>query len=287
MTRFSLVIATLAFCLPVSRPAAAADAGYHHIHLTVTNGDVAARWYIQYLGCSAVAARTDAARCGEMQLLFIPRPAGGNNEGTAIDHISFSFPDLAAKIKALEALGVGGSGVRIADRTSPIRELPGLFKTAFIKDPWGTKIELVEDPDLLGFHHVHLFSDDPGATLKWYQNTFGGKPGSLKGRLNGLLYGKTWLLVAQNANRGTLQPTEGRTIDHIAFSFQNGDAGAAELKQKGLQVREPADAIDSDGQGMKVAMIAAPDNLRIEGIVGLIPRANAAADGPGRAWCGG
>ena len=157
-----------------------------------------------------------------------------------------------------------------------------MFKTAFIKDPWGTKIELVEDPDLLGFHHVHLFSDDPGATLKWYQNTFGGKPGTLKGRLNGLLYGKTWLLVAQNANRGALQPTEGRTIDHIAFSFQNGDAGAAELKQKGLQVREPADAIDSDGQGMKVAMIAAPDNLRIEGVVGVIPRANAAADAPGR-----
>ena len=279
MARFSPAFAALALTLLFAGPANAAEAGIHHIHLTVTNGDVAARWYIQHLGCEAVTMRTDAARCGDVQLLFIARPAGGGNEGTAADHITFSVSDLAAKVKQLVAVGVAGSGVRVVDRESPIHEEPGLFKVAFIKDPWGTKIELVEDPELLGFHHIHLFSDDPGATLKWYQTTFGGKPGMLKGRLNGLQYGKAWLIVARNTNRGALQPTEGRTIDHIGFRYADAGASSAELTQKGVQIRETPDAVDSDGQGMRAAMLPAPDKMRIEAVVSLVPRAkDTAAD---------
>ena len=273
MIRCSLAIATLAFALWLPSRADAAEAGIHHLHLTVTNGDVAARWYIQHLGCEALATRTDAVRCGSVQLLFIARPAGGGNDGTAVDHIAFSVPNLAAKVTQLLAVGVAGSGVRVIDRESPIRDEPGLFKVAFIKDPWGTKIELVEDPELLGFHHIHVFSDDPGSTLKWYQATFGGKPGLLKGRLNGLLYDSTWLVVAKNANRGPLQSSAGRTIDHIGFRFANADTSTKELAQKGVQVREAADAIDGDGQSMRAAMIPAPDNMRIEGIVALTARA--------------
>src|SRR5258706_7505383 len=101
MTRLPLVVAASALTISFPSLTYGADAGLHHIHLTVTNGDVAARWYVQHLGCEPVAARTDAARCGDVQLLFITRPAGGANEGTALDHIAFSVPDLAAKVQQL------------------------------------------------------------------------------------------------------------------------------------------------------------------------------------------
>ena len=282
-TRLSVA---LLFVVAVFSPARveAADAAYHHIHLTVTNGDVAAQWYIRHLGCAAVPGRTDAAQCGEVQLLFIARPARGGNEGTAVDHISVSVPDLAAKIKELHAVGVAGSGVRIVDRDTPIREEPGLFRFAFIKDPWGTKIEIVEDPAQLGFHHIHLFSADPDATLKRYQNAFGGTPGRLKGRLNGLLYGKTWLIVAKNPNAGALQPTEGRAIDHIGFAYSNPEAAIAELKQRRVQVLEEPAAVD--GYGLRAAMIAGPDNLRIEGVVEVVARAAGPAGATGGAPAG-
>jgi catechol 2,3-dioxygenase-like lactoylglutathione lyase family enzyme len=282
---------SLAVSMSLASPAIAAEAGFHHLHLTVTNGDVAARWYIQHLGCEAIPARTDAARCGDIQLLFIARPAGGGNEGTAVDHIAFSFQDLSAKVAQLVAVGVGGSGVRVADRVNPIHEEPGLFKYAFVKDPWGTKIELVEDSELLGFHHIHLFADDPASTQKWYQTTFGGRAGMLKGKLNGLQYGKSWLIVAKNTNRGPLQGTAGRTIDHLAFKFADADAATAELGRKGVQVAEVADTLDGDRQAMTAGMIAAPDNLRLEGVVKLTPRAaavtteNRSADRPtAAAW---
>src|SRR5262245_62723909 len=106
MTRFPLTLASLALSLGLTAPTWAAEASVHHIHLTVTNGDVAARWYVQHLGCAVVTARTDAVRCGDLQLLFIARPAGGGNEGTAVDHIAFSVPDLAAKVSQLVAVGV-------------------------------------------------------------------------------------------------------------------------------------------------------------------------------------
>jgi catechol 2,3-dioxygenase-like lactoylglutathione lyase family enzyme len=260
-----LVLAVLLW--PALGIANAADANYHHVHLTVTNGDVAAQWYIDHMGCKAVTTQTDAAQCGDVQLLFIPRPAKGGNEGTAADHISFSVADLAAKIKQLLAVGVAGFGVRIMDRESPIHDEPGLFKTAFAKDPWGTKIELVEDPGRLGFHHVHLVSADPNGTLKWYQNTFGGKPATLKGRLSGLSYGNTWLIISQSTGSGMLQPTQGRTIDHIGFAFSDLKAAETELQKKGVQLRPEATADSATGgESKKAVMIAGPDNILIEAV---------------------
>ena len=72
-----------------------------------------------------------------------------------------SFPDLAAKMGELEAAGV--------EITMPLRDIPGLFRIGFVEDPWGTRIEVVEDPEHLGFHHVHLRSADPDAAMQWYQ----------------------------------------------------------------------------------------------------------------------
>lgn len=101
----------------------------------------------------------------------------------------------------LEAVGVGGAGVRLQrfEDGSTFRDVPGLFKLAFIFDPWGTRIELVNVPDYLGFHQIHLSSADPAATLAWYRNVFGGEPALLRGRLEGLLFDGIWLFVSRHA----------------------------------------------------------------------------------------
>ena len=53
--------------------------------------------------------------------------------------------------------------------STPVRDVSGLFKLGFIEDPWGTRIEVVQDPQKLGLHHVHLRAPDPDATLAWYK----------------------------------------------------------------------------------------------------------------------
>ena len=78
----------------------------------------------------------------------------------------------------LEKVGVQGTGVRLQrfEDGSTLRELPGLFRHGFVFDPWGTRIEILEDPERAGFHHIHLSAANPDATLAWYRTISAGSP---------------------------------------------------------------------------------------------------------------
>jgi catechol 2,3-dioxygenase-like lactoylglutathione lyase family enzyme len=237
-------------------PGAARAADYHHVHLAAPNVAEAVQWYIANIGCTAMT-RADACQIGTTQLIFANRKPDAGSQGSGVDHIGFSFADLAAKMRAFEA-----AGVKIV---TPMRDAPGLFKLGFIEDPWGTRIEVVEDPEYLGFHHIHLRSADPDAALKWYQNVFGGETDSLKKRLNGLRYGKVWLLIAKADAGQTLAATQGRSIDHLGFAFPDLDAAAAEMKKKGVVFQtEPRPFTNAAGQNMKISFVVGPDDVRIE-----------------------
>src|SRR4030095_11227791 len=164
MRKHSLGLAALTAML-VTLPGAAHAADYHHVHLAAPNVAEAVQWYITNICCPAMN-RPDACEIGTTQLIFANRKPDAGSEGSGVDHIGFSFSDLTAKMRAFQA-----AGVKIV--TAP-RDVPGLFKLGFIEDPWGTRIEVLQDPESLGFHHIHLQSANPDATLKWYQNVFGG-----------------------------------------------------------------------------------------------------------------
>jgi catechol 2,3-dioxygenase-like lactoylglutathione lyase family enzyme len=223
------------------------------------------RWYVDHLGCQRIADRTDAAQCGTVELMFVVQPAMGSTQGTGVNHIAFSVADLPAKMAALEKIGVRGIGIRFQrfEDGATFRDAPGLFKYGFIFDPWGTRIELVEDAEALGFHHIHLSAADPAATLKWYQGALGGTPASLKGRVNGLRFGNVWLLVARH-EEGTPATTTGRAIDHIAFVVKGLDDASADLrKQRVTFVEQPA--VPPGGRSAaKRALLAAPDSVSVE-----------------------
>ncbi len=81
-TLATLSLAAVMFALTPA-PARAADADYHHVHLTAPSPEEAAQWYIQQMGCEAMTTRKDAARCGTVQLLFYRRPRKGEPRGPA------------------------------------------------------------------------------------------------------------------------------------------------------------------------------------------------------------
>lgn len=250
---FTLSLLLVVFA-SVPEVARGAEAAYHHVHLTVPNPEEAAQWYIKHMGCQVRPDRKDACQLGTMYLAFRPGPSKGGSDGSAVNHIGVSFADLTARMKAFET-----AGIKIV---TPMRDAPGLFKLAFIEDPWGTRIEVVEDPEYLGFHHIHLRSTNPEAALKWYQTVLGGQTAKLKGRLDGLLYGKAWLLAARQSE-GQVAPTEGRAIDHLAFSVPDLDRAAADIKQKGIQFsREPW--LLKNGPFSKASTVMSPDGVRVE-----------------------
>jgi catechol 2,3-dioxygenase-like lactoylglutathione lyase family enzyme len=102
------------------------------------------------------------------------------------------------------------------------------------EDPWGTRIELVEDPDNLGLHHVNLRVKDPGASLAWYVRAFGGDRASVKGR-EGIRYRDLGLFYVFAAKDDQTTPSEGHSIDRLAWGPLDLDKVVNDLKTLGVK----------------------------------------------------
>ena len=224
-----------------------------HIHLAAPDQAKAVEWYHQHFGGERMKEGPERLLFGETRVLFQRNEKATPSTGSVLDHIGFSVPDLDATMKALEAAGV--------TITQPARDVAGLFKLAFIVDPWGTRIEVVQDAEKLGLHHVHLRAPDPSAALAWYVDKFGGRAGKLKDRIDGINYGGVWVLAA----RGDAAPSQGHSIDHIGFRPLNVDAAVAALKTKNVTVTtEPRPLTLPSGTSMRLAFIEGPQGARIE-----------------------
>jgi catechol 2,3-dioxygenase-like lactoylglutathione lyase family enzyme len=170
----ALVCASL-ICAVSGAPAAAQTPVLQildHIHLNVPDPAKGVEWYQKNFGGAPMTEAPDRLMFGDTRLIFLRNDKGQPSTGSALDHLGFSFADLDAKMKELEA-----AGVKVV---TPVRDVAGLFKLGFVEDPWGTRIEVVQDPDTLGLHHVHLRGPDPAAVLAWYKEKFGGEVGKLK-----------------------------------------------------------------------------------------------------------
>jgi len=258
------LIAVAGFMVWTPTLAVAADeAQAHHMHLATPNSSESVKWYVEYLACKTVAGRPKLVNCGEMDIEFVARTTLGGSQGTGVNHISFSFADVKAKMDELEAVGVRGSGVRLqrfADG-STLQNLPGLGKHGFIFDPWGTRIELVEDPDVLGFHHIHLQSVAPEDALTWYVDVLGAERGKFKGELDGLVFGSVWLLIEQYGD-GKPAATDERSIDHLGFVMAELETASQRIADQGVDLQQAVVPEGARSQA-KRAFLAGPDGVLI------------------------
>ncbi len=229
----------------------ALDATYHHVHLNASDPPAAAEWYAKNLGGEATKVGPfSAVGFGKVKILWFKSKEGTpGSVGSAVDHIGFSYKDIDAKMKELAE-----SKVEIVSGV----EQEGPIKYAFVKDPWGTLIEIVQDPEIEGFHHAHLATTDPQATLKWYTEAFGGEISRFAGLIPGVRYGDVWLLAKKVAKASA--PTKGRAVDHLSWAFADLDAAAVELKAKGVKFNSGPYAF---GTG-KIAFVEDPLGVLIE-----------------------
>ena len=250
MLKRTSVLLAVVLCMGVwAGPAAAAT--WDHLHLTVSDTAAAAKWYAKHFGGKVTkSGRFDAVLFGSNLMKF--RRGGDDVSGTrgsAVDHIAFSVEDVNAKARTLREDGVKVGG--------PNRRKPGII---YATDPWGTRIELLQDDDLLGFHHVHLKSKRPKGTVDWYAKVFGGKPAKF-GNARGMTvvrYGDMYLFI-QGAVQAVAS-TKGRSVDHIGWRFKDFDATVKRLKGLGVKfLMEPTKSGDH-----MIAFIEGPDGVKIE-----------------------
>ncbi len=253
--RASLACAALLTCAAVA-PAAAQTTVMpilDHIHLNLPDQAKAVEWYHKNFGGAPMSEAPDRLMFGDTRLIFLKNDKGQPSTGSALDHLGFSFADLDAKMKELEA-----AGVKVV---TPAPDIAGLFKLAFVEDPWGTRIEVVQDPEKLGLHHLHLRGPDVSAVLAFYKDKFAGERAKLKGRFDGLKLTDVWLLVQP----GAAAPSEGHAIDHIGFRTTDLAAKTGELKAQSVKfTTEPRPLKLASGVMVNFAYLEGPDGAKVE-----------------------
>ncbi len=222
-----------------------------HIHLAAPDQAKGAEWYHAHFDGALTPEGPDRLMFGTTRVIFqktdVPKPS----EGSVLDSIGFSVTNLDAAMKKLQA-----DGVKVV---MPPMTMQGI-KMAQVVDPWGTLIEVVQDPQKIGLHHVYLRSPNPTASLAWFADTFGGKV-TKNGQVDGINYGGVWLLGKQ----GDATPSAGHAIDHIGFRPINVDNVVAAMKVKNVKVTtEPRDLVLASGTSMRLAFIEGPGGVRIE-----------------------
>ena len=197
---------------------------------------------------------------GSTRVMFLTKADAKPSAGSAIDHIGFSVADLDAHLKALQA-----AGVKVV---APMRDVEGLFKLAFVEDPWGTKIELVlEDPELLGLHHIHLRAPDPEQAFAWLAANVGGERTRLKGRIDAMRYraqgfSDMWVLI----EKGDASLSIGHAVDHVGWRSTGPLAGTVgEFRARGTTIEtEPRLLNLPNGPSINFAYVAGPAGARVE-----------------------
>lgn len=231
---------------------------YDHIHINVPNPDSAFAWYMKNFGGKVNDESPNRISYGSTRLMFLQSATAQPSAGSAIDHIGFSVADIDATFKEFAA-----NGVKI---TAPVRDVPGLFKLGFIEDPWGTRIEVVQDPELLGLHHIHMRAPVPDSTFAWLLAKFGGERTKLKGRLDAIKYSAPgfsdmWILV----QAGAATPSVGHAIDHIGWRAKDLNAKVAELKASATTIEtEPRPLVLGNKTTIFYSYVAGPSGARIE-----------------------
>lgn len=252
----------MALLVATALPASGLGAELQQVSIAVPSPLQATGWYQRYLGCTSLEGRDNALDCGGVTLEFLVQPVLGGSQGTGLDHIAFSVPDLVGKMNELEQVGVSGTGVRLQrlDDGATFQQIPGLYLSGFIFDPWGTHIELVQDPEQQGFHHIHLSASNTAATLDWYQSRLGAEQAMHKGVEPALRFGNVWLLAS---DQGPVAPaaTRGRAIDHLSFRVDNMQAELDTLAATGVTIASQAATPANGRSEARQAFINGPDNV--------------------------
>lgn len=251
------ILALFTWALLSAAAASAADAltkptEYDNVHIRVLDPAKAADWYVKALG----ATMSEPPAPNTAQVVFGPNVVtitkGDTivpSQGTLIDHIGLSYRDLDAAVKTAQAAG--------AKVTSPPQMSPGIFRYAYIEDPWGIRIEMVEDTERLGFHHVHLRVKDPVATLDWFEKHIGGERTKLRGKLDGMRYNGVWLFAMASGAETAPPPS---SIQLLAFRFADVDGAFKALTAAGVK----AAAEPRELPALRYGFVEGPNGVRIE-----------------------
>jgi catechol 2,3-dioxygenase-like lactoylglutathione lyase family enzyme len=249
-------------------PAAEPDHGrFHHVHLNVTDVARTSAFYGKVFGVVPVSyAGRAPALMAERSFIFLTPVAGpiASQLQTGVIHIGWSGVDGPSEYAGLQKQGI--------EFYTPLTAfLGGHYMYLYGPDREVIEIWTVEKHHRL--NHVHMLAADPRATAEWFAKvTNSAAPATLGPERLGnwnVSYGDVTLHIFPDVavfrpkeRTGAIQPTDGRGIDHLAFSFRDLDAALRRVEAAGVPIVRPI-AVDP-AYGVRSFFVRAPNGVLVE-----------------------
>lgn len=257
-------------------------AHFHHVRLNVTSVDESVRFYSRVFGAVPVKFHGADALFTERSLILfnkVAQPPPGELV-SGIWHIGWGGVDVKNEFEWWKSRGV--------EIHTPLSPLPGQDNFYFyVRGPDKELIEI----NTMGHHrfaHVHLFADDVNETTRWYAQHLGLSParpipvpkpeGDMSSLrtiwLNSFRCDNVTFIVFGKPDRNPpppwwpdkplrdIQPTQGRPIDHLAFSYRHIEPVYERMRSAGVKIVQPI-AVQESLQ-LRSFFVLAPDGVLVE-----------------------
>lgn len=266
--------------IEATQPAAPAlspsAAGFHHLHLNSVDPARAIDWYTRTFAVTkrATVAGFDGISSERIHLLFskVASPPPSTLE-SAIWHFGWGSPDMAGDFARHQANGV--------EFATPLSKLAQGTVFAYMRAPDAALVE-INSAQSHAFVHVHLYSAKPLCAADWYITHLGGvsraKPRTgdcdvpygapseplavIRSPAATVRFDDISVIIYPQQRPGTLLPTRGRVVDHIALSVKDLPGTLARLQAAGINVLQGVHPFG--GGPARAAFIEGPDSIVIE-----------------------
>ena len=255
-TFLALIVTT--FASTASAQLLAAKEGpivYGHHHIAASDIPAHLKFFADTLGGTRIKfgpQQVDVVKFPNVFIFFRNQKPTGGSEGTTVNHIGFSVPNLR---QAKERLG--NAGYPITEINEPVNQNVPQPNHAFVIGPDNVLVELIENKEQttpIALHSVQFVG--PIEMRDWYVKVFGAKP------LPGPAAGLPGVVLNFSRSREPVIGTTGRSIEHIGFEVKDLEAFCKKLEAMGIKLN--VTYRKSEAFGLGIAFVTDPWGTSIE-----------------------
>jgi len=240
---------------------------FHHVHLNVSDIEATTTFYGKIFGTLPVSyANKTPALLTEHYFLFLnqaPKPIKSQLL-TGIIHVGWSGIDGQSEYAWWQKQGI--------EFRTPLSKV-GTGEFMYFWGPDREVIEIWTNERHHRFNHVHLLASSPERSARWFAEIIA-DPSALEvgnpdfGNFNVHIDSITLHVFPDiprytpREREGTMQVTDGSTIDHIAFAVRDLRVAFSRLKKLGIDVVKPIAA--SHELGFRHFFVRSPDGVLVE-----------------------
>lgn len=195
---------------------------WHHVHITLTEREVPAKWHEQYTPAKRTqpTKRSEQLYIGPNLLQIQSTVVAPEPHDAYIDSIGIGVLNISEVIADWQS-----AGGTVSVRTN---------HTVRVLDPWDVPFELIER-SRVAYTHVNIAAVKPEQLRDWYESNLGGERIACEWDSARFVLAYDTMLVVFNPVASPISPTTERSIDHLGWYTGDLDATFHQMSANDVQ----------------------------------------------------